>query len=348
MAYTKEEASRLVIDAGLKLIEEGLIARTWGNISARISEDSFLITPSGRAYDSLTPEDLVEVRIKDCSYEGDIKPSSEKGVHAAVYGLRPEAEFVIHAHSVNASSISILQEDIKITRLESDLPGGVIPTSRYAMTSTDKLVKNVSASLKKYPKVKAMLLPYHGTLCFGGSFEEAMAVTRELEKTAGKLFERRTGDKIRPYNLKNNTLYKGCFGGKDSETHVIQVKTPFVMEMSLRGKDLPIYIEDMAQMVGSVIRCKDVMGRKKFIIPRSFRGKRSATLVKGEGAFVTAPDREEAEAIAILLEKQCQAADLGLKKGIRALSPAQASLEHYIYVNKYSKQKDKGNVKETH
>ncbi|MBQ1630425.1 MAG: hypothetical protein II099_03170, partial [Firmicutes bacterium] len=197
-------------------------------------------------------------------------------------------------------------------------------------------------------KVKAMLLPYHGTLCFGGSFEEAMAVTRELEKTAGKLFERRTGDKIRPYNLKNNTLYKGCFGGKDSATHVIQVKTPFVMEMSLRGKDLPIYIEDMAQMVGSVIRCKDVMGRKKFIIPRSFRGKRSATLVKGEGAFVTAPDREEAEAIAILLEKQCQAADLGLKKGIRALSPAQASLEHYIYVNKYSKQKDKGNVKETH
>ncbi|MCR5181842.1 MAG: class II aldolase/adducin family protein [Clostridia bacterium] len=344
MAYTKDEASRLVIEAGLKLIKEGLIARTWGNISARLSGETFLITPSGRAYDSLTPDDLVEVKIKDCSYEGDIKPSSEKGVHAAVYAQRPEAEFVIHAHSNNASAISILQEDIKFTRFESDLPGGVIPTARYAMTSTDKLVRHVATVLKRHPKAKAMLLPYHGTLCYGGSFEEAMDVTRNLEKTAGTIFERRTGDRIKPYNLKNNTLYKGSFGGKDFETHVIQVKTPFVMEMSLRGKDLPIFIEDMAQMVGSVIRCKDVMGRKKFIIPRSARGKRSATLVKGEGAFVTAPDREEAEALAILLEKQCQAADLGLKKGIRPLSSGQAALEHYIYVNKYSKQKDQNNA----
>ncbi len=344
MVYSIDEAARLVIETGHKLILEGLIARTWGNISARVSGETFLITPSGRAYDTLTPEDLVVVRIRDCSYEGSITPSSEKGVHAAVYRLRPDADFVIHAHSSNASSISILQEDIKLTRLESDLPGGVIPTAGYAMTSTDKLVRNVTSSLKKHPKAKAMLLPYHGTLCFGGSCEEALAVTRSLEKTAGLIFERRTGDKIRPYSLKNNTVYKGCFGGKNNETHVIQVKTPFVMEMSLRGKDLPIFIEDMAQMVGPVIRCKDPMGRKKFIIPRSARGRRSATLVKGEGAFVTAPDREEAEAIAILLEKQCQAADLGLKKGIRALASGQAALEHHIYVTKYSKQKDQNDA----
>ena len=344
MSYTREEASRLVIEAGQQLIKEGLIARTWGNISARLSDETFLITPSGRAYETLTPEDLVEVRIKDCSYEGDIKPSSEKGVHAAVYGLRPEAEFVIHAHSNNASSLSILQEDISFTRLESSLPGGVIPMAKYAMTSTDKLVKNVTRSLRIHPKAKAMLLPYHGTLCYGESYDDAMNVTRNLEKTAGLFFERRTGDKIKSYDSKKQFIYKGSYGARSLETHVIQVKTPFVMEMSLRGKDLPIFIEDMAQMVGSVIPCKDPMGRKKFVIPRGSRGKRSATLVKGEGAFVTGPDLEETIAVAILLEKQCQAADLGLKKGIKPLSTRQANLEHYVYVNKYSKQKDQQNA----
>ena len=78
------KAKQDVIDAGKKLVEYGLIARTWGNVSCRISETQFVITPSGKPYDGLTPDDIVVVNIDDYSYEGDIKPSSEKGIHAAV------------------------------------------------------------------------------------------------------------------------------------------------------------------------------------------------------------------------------------------------------------------------
>ena len=59
MSYTEEEARRLVVDAGIRLVKEGLTARTWGNISARISDSEFIITPSGMAYESLGPGDLV-------------------------------------------------------------------------------------------------------------------------------------------------------------------------------------------------------------------------------------------------------------------------------------------------
>ena len=48
MAIEKNEAVRLVIEAGHRLCEAGLITRTWGNISARISDTQFVITPSGR------------------------------------------------------------------------------------------------------------------------------------------------------------------------------------------------------------------------------------------------------------------------------------------------------------
>ena len=61
MAYDVEEAKKLVVEAGKKLLETGLIARTWGNVSARISDTQFVITPSGRAYDTLTPEEVVVV-----------------------------------------------------------------------------------------------------------------------------------------------------------------------------------------------------------------------------------------------------------------------------------------------
>ena len=112
MAYEIEEAKKLVIEAGKKLIETGLIARTWGNVSARISDTQFVITPSGRAYETLTPDELVVVNIEDCSYDGDIKPSSEKGVHAAAYRHHPTVDFVIHTHQKYATIVSITGMEI--------------------------------------------------------------------------------------------------------------------------------------------------------------------------------------------------------------------------------------------
>ena len=100
------QARSAVLKAGLRLVEAGLIARTWGNVSCRVDAESFVITPSGRSYQSLTADDLVQVKIDDLSYQGPIKPSSEKGIHAEVYKLYPEVNFVIHTHQENASVIA--------------------------------------------------------------------------------------------------------------------------------------------------------------------------------------------------------------------------------------------------
>ncbi len=94
------EAKNLVIRAGHELLKAGLIVRTWGNISCRINEAQFVITPSGKAYDTLTPDDIVLVNIADLTYDGDVKPSSEKGIHASCYELRPDVNFVIHTHQI--------------------------------------------------------------------------------------------------------------------------------------------------------------------------------------------------------------------------------------------------------
>lgn len=183
MAYEVKEAKDLVIKAGLELIKKGLIARTWGNVSARISDTQFVITPSGIPYEDLTPEKIVIVNIADCEYEGDVKPSSEKGVHADAYRLRPDVNFVIHTHQTAASVASIRSNHIHdLPEACSGVIGPMIPIAKYGISSTKTLRENVAAEVEAYPNCKAVLMKHHGAVCLGKDYDEAFAVADALEQ----------------------------------------------------------------------------------------------------------------------------------------------------------------------
>lgn len=190
MAYEIEEAKKLVVEAGKKLIETGLIARTWGNVSARISDTQFVITPSGRAYEDLTPEEIVVVNIDDCSYEGDIKPSSEKGVHAAAYRHHPTVDFVIHTHQKAATIVSITGMEIRNVYDEfKAVLGEKVPCADYAMSTTNSLRKKVEMCIMMNPGARAVMLMHHGTLCMGDTYEEAFNIADSLEKCCEKVIK---------------------------------------------------------------------------------------------------------------------------------------------------------------
>ncbi len=183
MFFAEKDARDLVIAAGKKLLDANLVSRTWGNISARISENEYIITPSGRDYESLRPEDLVKVRMDDLSYEGAVKPSSEKGIHADAYLLRRDAAFVIHTHQFYASALSAEGKDLPFA-----------PCAGYGLPGTGKLRKAVSASLAENPGSKAFLMEKHGALLLGENPEEAFALAEELEERSEKEFRSRVGD----------------------------------------------------------------------------------------------------------------------------------------------------------
>ena len=106
MTAAEAQARAAVVEAGKAPSQPSLVERTWGNVSARVSETHFVITPSGMAYETLRPEDLVLVDLRDRSWQGSRKPSSETGIHADAYRLRPEVGFVIHTHQPQASLCS--------------------------------------------------------------------------------------------------------------------------------------------------------------------------------------------------------------------------------------------------
>lgn len=206
------EAKELVIKAGIELLNEGLIVRTWGNISCRVSDTQFVITPSGIAYEDLTPEKIVLVNVADCTYDGDIKPSSEKGIHAACYALRPEVNFVIHTHQVNASIVSALGRDINnVTGEDKDVIGDNVPIAAYGLPGTGKLKKGVIAAITRSDS-KAAIMAHHGAVCMGTSYEDAKDVASRLENVCERFI------------LNKYAELKGTFGGKlaDINSYVVE------------------------------------------------------------------------------------------------------------------------------
>ena len=175
------EAKLAVIEAGKQLVKCGLIARTWGNVSCRVSDTHFVITPSGREYNALTPDDIVLVSIADCTYDGDVKPSSEKGIHASCYRLRPNCNFVIHTHQLYASMAGLAGLDIQVKDENSAaILGTSVPAAAYGLPGTGKLKQGVSDAIARSDANAALML-HHGAVCLGTDMENAFCVAQELE-----------------------------------------------------------------------------------------------------------------------------------------------------------------------
>lgn len=338
MNYDIDTAKKLVIKAGLELIEKGLIARTWGNISARVSDSEFVITPSGRDYASLTPDDIVLVNL-DGSYYGDVKPSSEKGVHAVAYMLRKDVNFVIHTHQKHASALSILGKNISLDTVADDndkeILGHNLVCARYGMNATEKLNNAVYDALYENPKCSQVLMKYHGALCVGKDYDDAFLIADTLEKVSKAVYENIVGESVKEKDDERLII-------QEAETEItpfsiIHAKTPYIMEMSKLGKKMRAYSDDLAQIAGPVIYCSESDELSEI---NKKKKSASAVFIKWDGAFCYGINNDEAEAVAIVLEKACQAAYLGFKEKIKPLGLSEAKKDRKIYLTKYSLLKD--------
>jgi L-fuculose-phosphate aldolase len=184
-----DEARQIVSDAGKRLIANGLVGGTWGNISCRADDTKMAITPSGMSYETLSPDDIaiVDFRTDDISWEGKYKPSAEMKLHIAIYRERKNIGAVIHSHSMNASTVAVARREVPpILDDMVQIIGPTIRVAEYALPSTKKIVKKTMAALKGR---NAALMANHGAVCIGRDMEEAFTCTFVLEKTCKAFIE---------------------------------------------------------------------------------------------------------------------------------------------------------------
>lgn len=357
-------AKEYVIEAGLRLVSSGLIARTWGNVSCRVDEESFVITPSGRSYEGLTPDQIVRVSISDLAWSGEVKPSSEKGVHAAVYRLKPEINFIIHTHQFMASAVSGVPGGIRnIDAQGSQILGGtVVPQARYALPGTKTLVRNVSAVLTGN-KTRALLMARHGALCFAHNEEEAFRVAEELERAAEQFIAekaRRLGcegcgsfpeaaefilseygkqKKIIPCPVeKNGRELQGSASIPRNKKDYHIADDELMRKASLAFTGMRPLLDDFAQIIGTDMRsvCLDHQN------PKLTEKRISKRLQKGNGVFIPGLGAlfagEDAEAAAMVARKNCAAKVVSLMfEGVQGISLLDSFLMHQVYKRKYAK-----------
>lgn len=331
MTYSEKEARALIIQAGHKLVESGLAARTWGNISARISSTHFLITPSGLPYETLQSEQLVRVRISDCAYEGSIKPSSEKGIHAAAYLHRPDAGFVIHTHQEYASCVSVSGE--ALSDLNHPILGDCVPCAAYGMPSTKKLQRNVDSVMVKFPQCNAILMRNHGALCIGRDYDRAFELAYALEDVSRAAFEQTVTLPETPATQVEQLL---------SDLKLAAPRLHFAVEsgsaaqaIAVRGKTLHPHLDDLAQIAGVTIRCAK---KGPSFAGRAMRG-RNAVLIPGIGAVCCAEDEDDLAATAAIVRKGCMAALYAAQCNASPLRGMDRAIMRLVYTTKYAKKK---------
>ena len=173
-----------IIEFSLKLNSTNLSPLRSGNISLRSKEngnDGYLITPSGKKYESLKPEDIVFMGLNEETENNDSvnKPSSEWRFHRDIYINKKEAQAIVHAHSPHATAVSSHGKSIPPFHYMIALAGGEdIKCAEYATFGTEELSNNVIKALENR---SACLMSNHGQVAFGKNLDNAFELAQEVE-----------------------------------------------------------------------------------------------------------------------------------------------------------------------
>lgn len=174
-----------IIDTVRMFSRHGLGVGTSGNLSVR-SENGFIITPTGVAYDQLETDLLVELNEAGKVIDGHLLPSSEWRFHRDIYLDRKEAGAIVHVHSPFATAIACTRKSIPAFHYMVAIAGGdSIRCADYGTFGTVELSNHVVAALQDR---KACLMANHGLLALSKDIPSAFKMALEVEELAKQYF----------------------------------------------------------------------------------------------------------------------------------------------------------------
>jgi len=160
-----------IVRACRKLSAAGLVVGTAGNVSV-LSGDLVAVTPSGVGYAELAAGDVGVHRLDGTPVEARLAPTSELPLHLAVYGAYAGAgagagagvAAIVHTHSVAATAVSTLADQVPAIHYYVAMFGGAVRVAPYATYGTDELASNAVHALRGRT---ACLLGSHGAVTTG-------------------------------------------------------------------------------------------------------------------------------------------------------------------------------------
>jgi L-ribulose-5-phosphate 4-epimerase len=186
-----------VCDANQVLAKQGLIVLTWGNASG-VDRDAgvMAIKPSGVAYDSLTPGDIVVLDLATgATVSGEGRPSSDTPTHLHLYRSFPAIGGVVHTHSRHATVWAQAARELPcLGTTHADHFRGTVPVTRamreeevcgeYELNTGKVIAERFLEGGVDPCSMPAVLVAGHGPFTWGPTPMSAAANAIALEEVA--------------------------------------------------------------------------------------------------------------------------------------------------------------------
>ena len=160
-----------IVRAGRKLWQRQYVDGNGGNISARVSEEFVVCTPTLLSKGDLQVEDLALVDLENRRICGHRPHTSELLMHLEIYKTVPQAKAVIHCHPPYATAHAVAGV-VPIGNLvpEQEVFIGPVALSPYETPGTPEFARTVHSLAKNHNTV---LLANHGVVCWADTVTHA-------------------------------------------------------------------------------------------------------------------------------------------------------------------------------
>jgi 3-dehydro-4-phosphotetronate decarboxylase len=218
-ARAREEICRV----GRSLFERGYVHATAGNISVRLEDGGFLITPTDACLGFLDPARLARLDAEGKQQSGD-RASKTIALHMRIYAAARRFDAgtacVIHTHSTHCVALTLT--DAKGELLPALTPYfvmkvGHVPVVPYHRPGAPEAAERVAEAIAQYgaagKPIRAVMLERLGPNVWHDSPAAAMAVLEELEETA-RLQLLAGGTALAPLGLEQIDELRRSFGAR--------------------------------------------------------------------------------------------------------------------------------------
>ncbi|WP_104088685.1 class II aldolase/adducin family protein [Arthrobacter sp. GMC3] len=168
-------------DVGRSAVDRGLALASGGNLSARLSADTFVVTGSGTWLDRLTPSDFSIMSLAGDVRGGNPNPSSEWKLHQRSYQERPDINSVVHVHPQHAVLIDALGYDVRLLTLDHAYYVRSIGTTPYYPNGSDELAESAAEQAREH---NCIIMGNHGCSALGDTISMAFRRALNLEEAA--------------------------------------------------------------------------------------------------------------------------------------------------------------------
>jgi len=158
-------------------------ASSGGNLSVRLSEDRFLVKPTGIALYDLREEDLLVTDASGVPLEGSGRPTKEINSHLSIYSIRQDVGAIVHYHSPFATTYAVCGLEIPLMTVHAKRILGTIPTVPADREGSAALAASLAVVFENR-SVSAALMFDHGIIAAGATLTKAQNVAELVEESA--------------------------------------------------------------------------------------------------------------------------------------------------------------------